>query len=276
MGAQTSFMPLRPPGRLIQTWLGGFNLYFLISIYVLHLLHKTNSLSTNAAEWKVRFVWNVEKSIREYCTAAKEYCNHDKNVRSCMVSKHRASPSHPSQGEREIPNWKRGLPLRAEMLGKKESPSCGVSGGARRNKALREATSPRWEGCRKTITWACVGAHQAWVLQFKILQMCRGGGGNSDSVILAFPPFLPVSFQSAWGSLFHSSDITRGFHSASTLCLPLAHNPTHIWKWEEGNPRWWLKASAAKGNSLHICFLCVCMHVCVCYECIEGYFTSSS
>lgn len=38
---------------------------------------------------------------------------------------------------------------------------------------------------------------------------------NSISVILTFPTFLPVNFQAAWGSLFHSSDITRGFH-----CLP--------------------------------------------------------
>lgn len=34
-------------------------------------------------------------------------------------------------------------------------------------------------------------------------------------MILTFPTFLPVNFQAAWGSLFHSSDITRGFH-----CLP--------------------------------------------------------
>lgn len=78
---------------------------------------------------------------------------------------------------------------------------------------------------------------------------------RSISVILAFPTFLPVNFQSAW-----ASDITwrrrrgEGVPLPSAFFFPFSLKPTHIWKWEEGNPRWWLKCSLLLWETLHICF----------------------
>jgi len=36
-------------------------------------------------------------------------------------------------------------------------------------------------------------------------------------------------------------------HEGVPLC---SHNHTHIWKWEEGNPRWWLKGIGCQGDFL--------------------------
>lgn len=58
-------------------------------------------------------------------------------------------------------------------------------------------------------------------------------------------------------------------HSASRLLAI----PSIFGSERKGIPDDDSKASAAKGNSLHICFLCVCVYVC--YECIDVYFTSS-
>lgn len=70
------------------------------------------------------------------------------------------------------------------------------------------------------------------------------------------------NFQSAWGWVFRSTDITRGFHSTQ---LPHSASrsltiPPIFGSERKGIPDDDSKAAVAKGNSLHICF----MHVCAC------------
>lgn len=92
-------------------------------------------------------------------------------------------------------------------------------------------------------------------------------------MILAILTFLPVNFQSLWGSLFQSCDIMWG---GSTFCLLLSHKPTHIWKWEEGNPRWWLKGSCSQGEFSPHLFLCVRVCTCLLLMRVNVYITSAS
>lgn len=68
--------------------------------------------------------------------------------------------------------------------------------------------------------------------------------------------FLWVSSQRVTSLVGEERRRRRGGGSSlpSTFFFPLSHNPTHIWKREEGNPRWWLKCfSAAVGKlSAHL------------------------
>lgn len=164
-------------------------------------------------------------------------------------------PSHYSQplGRGEIPHSARGLTQ--TDAGNKESSTCGVGGWVVGgwDKTLREGISPHWENWQRTLR-VCAWVHMERACSNS--DFYKHAWGNSISVILAFLTFLPANFQSLWGSLFQSSDITRGVPRSASRSL--SHKPTHIWKWEEGNPRWWLKGSCCQGEfSPHLFFVCV-------------------
>lgn len=80
---------------------------------------------------------------------------------------------------------------------------------------------------------------------------------------------FPVSVRLTAPELWH--------HEGVPLCLPhsasRSHNPTHIWKWEEGNPRWWLKGFCCQGEFSPHLFFGVCTYVCMSisnvYHCVH-------
>lgn len=117
-------------------------------------------------------------------------------------------------------------------------------------------------GLAKNIKCMCVCVSVcAWGVRVekKITNAC----GNSISVILAFLTFLPVNFQSLWGSLFQSCDIMRGVPRSASRSLT---NPPIFGSERKGIPDDDSKAPAAKGNSLHICFR-VCVYVSIINAC---------
>lgn len=152
---------------------------------------------------------------------------------------------------------------RATDAGNKESPSCG---GVKRNKTLREGIPPQWENWQRAL---CVcGCTRGMCAKTQTLQTCMEG--------IAFQWFLHSRHSFLWISSQREARCSRALTSwggstlPSTFCLPLSHNPTHIWKWEEGNPRWWLKGFCCQGEfSPHLFF-------CVCVSSINVYITSLS
>ncbi len=118
--------------------------------------------------------------------------------------------------------------------------------------------------------YVCVGEHEACVL--KLLDFTNMQAG------IAFRWFLHSRHSFLWISSQREAHCSRALTSRggstlpSTFCLPLSHNPTHIWKWEEGNPRWWLKAFCCQGEfSPHLFFVCVyvCVSIINVYQCVH-------
>lgn len=95
---------------------------------------------------------------------------------------------------------------------------------------------------------------------------------------IAFWWFLHFSHSFLWISSQCEAHCSRALTSwgGSTFCLPLSHKPTHIWKWEEGNPRWWLKGSCCQGEFSPHLFYCayVCVRACLLLMCVNVYITA--
>lgn len=123
--------------------------------------------------------------------------------------------------------------------------------GEQRNKTLREGISPQWEDWRK-ILHECGWVHTRHV--------CYNSDFANMHERIAFRWFLHSRHSFLWISSQRESR-SLWHHKGVPLSLPLSHNPTHIWKWEEGNPRWWLKGYCCQGEFSPHLFLCVCMSI---------------
>ena len=164
----------------------------------------------------------------------------------------------------------------ATDAGNKESSSCGVCGG-KRNKTFTGRNISLVRGLARTSTCVCVCVcKRVWVHTRRVCvcwDFYKHACGHSFSVILAFPTFLPVNFQSAWGSLFQSSDIMRGFHSAFHV-LPPALSQSHPYLEVRGRESQMMtqRLLLPRGIlSTSVLCVCMCVRVCVCVSIINVY-----
>ena len=138
---------------------------------------------------------------------------------------------------------------------------------------LREGISPSWEDWRGPVrVWVC---KCVWVHTRRVC-VCWDSDFTNMHAGIAFRWFWHSRHSFLWISSQREAHCSRALTSRggstlpSTFCLPLSHNPTHIWKWEEGNPRWWLKGFCCQGEfSPHL--FCVCACVCVRVSVINVY-----